>query len=278
MAFRAVITDLDGTLFNEFHEVSEYTAETLRLLRKKGIPIVFATGRPHPDVFHTVDNCGLEGGYLITSNGARVFDPQRRVIASHDLEPDVVAELLAIKLDDEDAAAFAGEKQPLFTANMYQHEAWVTNHGLERMLTAYPRSGFRYEEVDLTTHPRDGVHAVFYVGKEEVLVRLEKVLKREFEGRVEHNLSVRTVLDAVRPGVNKGKALCEVAQLLGLSEKDFIAFGDGMNDRKMLQLAGKGCIMDNAQARLKEALPQLEVIGRNTEDAVAKKLREVFDL
>ncbi|RNE97787.1 haloacid dehalogenase-like hydrolase [Trypanosoma rangeli] len=274
MSFRAVITDLDGTLFNENHEVSQYTAETLKLLRDKGIPVVFATGRPHPDVLHTIDSCGLEGGYLITSNGARVFDPERHVIASHDVDPDVVAELVTIKLDDEDEDA----EEPLFTVNLYQHEEWVTNHGLERMLAAYPKSGFRYKEDDLTKRPLDGVHAVFYVGKEEVLLRLEKILEKRFEGRVEHNLSLHFILDAVRPGVNKGRALCEVAQLMGLSENDFIAFGDGMNDRKMLQQAGKGCLVANAHPRLKEALPQLEVIGTNREDGVAKKLREVFGL
>ena len=36
-----------------------------------------------------------------------------------------------------------------------------------------------------------------------------------------------------------------------VSVKDCIAFGDGMNDVEMLSWAGKGCIMKDADIRLK---------------------------
>ncbi|PBJ72206.1 haloacid dehalogenase-like hydrolase [Trypanosoma cruzi] len=274
MTYLAVVTDLDGTLLNEHHSISEYTAETLRLLKSKGIAIIFATGRAYFDVFHTVEKCDLHGGYLITSNGARVFDPQRRAIVTHDLDPDVVSELINIKLDDENQDA----EDSLFATNFYRHEEWLTNRGSEKMLAAYAGSGFRYKEMDLNKCPHDGVHAVFFSGKHEVLLRVEKVLESRFQGKAEHSMSHPLVLDTVRWGVNKGNAMCEVAQLLGISAKEIISFGDGMNDLKMLQMAGKGCVMGNAQSRLKEALPHLEVIGCNTEDGVARKLRAVFDL
>ncbi|EKF38481.1 haloacid dehalogenase-like hydrolase, putative [Trypanosoma cruzi marinkellei] len=274
MTYRAVVTDLDGTLLNEHHSISEYTAETLRLQKKKGIAIIFATGRAYFDVFHTVEKCGLHGGYLITSNGARVFDPERRAIVTHDMDPDVVSELINIKLENEDHDT----EDSLFATNFYRHEEWITNRGSEKMLEAYAGSGFRYKEMDLNMCPHDGIHAVFFTGKHEVLLRVEKILESRFQGKAEHTMSNPRVLDTVRWGVNKGNAMCEVVQLLGINEKETIAFGDGMNDFKMLQMAGKGCVMGNAQSRLKEALPQLEVIGCNTEDGVARKLRAIFDL
>ena len=52
-----------------------------------------------------------------------------------------------------------------------------------------------------------------------------------------------------------------MAELMQHSAKDAIAFGDGMNDKEMLQMAGKGCIMENAHQTLKDLLPNMEVIG-----------------
>ncbi|ORC89801.1 haloacid dehalogenase-like hydrolase [Trypanosoma theileri] len=294
MPFRAVITDLDGTLLDAHHNISAYTFETLQLLKEKGIPLIFATGRPFPDVLHTIDACGLQGGYIITSNGARIHDPERRIVVSHDLDPAVVKELVQLTLDGDDddddnnnvsedgttKDADAKKKSPpAFSTNMYRHDEWVTNYGVERMLAAYARSGFSYKVVEeLHTYPSDGVHEVFYVGPHEKLIKLENVLQRRFEGCGEHSFSLPTIVDFVPPGVHKGSAMAHVASLLNIDVADIIAFGDGMNDYKMLAAAGKGCVMQNGQQRLKEALPHLEIIGSNTEDAVAKKLREVFEL
>ena len=49
-----------------------------------------------------------------------------------------------------------------------------------------------------------------------------------------------------------------------------------MNDKEMLTLAGKGCIMQNAHQLLKDALPHMEVIGSNQDDAVARYLRSKY--
>ncbi|EBW6088603.1 sugar/pyridoxal phosphate phosphatase YigL, partial [Salmonella enterica subsp. enterica serovar Enteritidis] len=50
----------------------------------------------------------------------------------------------------------------------------------------------------------------------------------------------------------------------------------GMNDAEMLSMAGKGCIMANAHQRLKDLLPELEVIGTNADNAVPHYLRRLF--
>ena len=40
-----VVFDLDGTLLNKGSRISSYTADTLGLMRAKGIPYTVATGR-----------------------------------------------------------------------------------------------------------------------------------------------------------------------------------------------------------------------------------------
>ena len=57
---------------------------------------------------------------------------------------------------------------------------------------------------------------------------------------------------------------------------NILAFGDGFNDLDMLSKVGKGIIMGNASEKLKKALPNNEVIGLNSEDAVAKYLEKLY--
>ena len=47
-----------------------------------------------------------------------------------------------------------------------------------------------------------------------------------------------------------------------------------MNDKSMLEYAGKGIIMGNAVEELKNALPYNEVTGQNTEDSVARYIEK----
>jgi hypothetical protein len=49
-----------------------------------------------------------------------------------------------------------------------------------------------------------------------------------------------------------------------------------MNDLEMLEVAGTGILMANADPRLKEALPHLEEIGSNREESVARYLEDLF--
>ncbi|EBQ6113434.1 HAD-IIB family hydrolase, partial [Salmonella enterica subsp. enterica serovar Enteritidis] len=110
----------------------------------------------------------------------------------------------------------------------------------------------------------------------EKLVALEAKIRVRFGNKVNVSFSLRSCLEVMAGGVSKGEALQQVAESLGYRLNDCIAFGDGMNDREMLEMAGKGCIMAGAHQRLKDILPEMEVIGSNADDAVAHYLRRLY--
>lgn len=69
-----------------------------------------------------------------------------------------------------------------------------------------------------------------------------------------------------------------MCELLQIKPDEVAAFGDGMNDESMLHIAGKAFVMGNAPFQLHKAVPDAEVIDTNSNDGVAKKLIELFDL
>ena len=88
--------------------------------------------------------------------------------------------------------------------------------------------------------------------------------------------SMEQCLEIMPKHVSKGYAIKEIAKLENINIDEIIAFGDGFNDLEMLSIVGKGCIMGNASEKLKNALPNNEIIGLNHEDAVAKYLEKLY--
>lgn len=267
LPFRAVASDLDGTLLNPEHTVGEFTIQTLNQLEQMGVDIVLATGRNHTDVASIIETIGAERAAMITSNGARVRDLKGNLLYRNDLPEEIALAVYQTPFDDTKVCI-----------NTYQDEGWFINKDVPA-LKAFHKDSISYEVVDFKTHHGRGVEKIFFIGKTpEDLVEVEAYLRANFGEITTIVYSALSCLEVMNKGVSKGDALAHL-----LAERDYdvehcIAFGDGMNDVEMLSGVGKGCIMQTADVRLKEACPQLEVIGANREESVARKLRAVFEL
>ena len=64
--------------------------------------------------------------------------------------------------------------------------------------------------------------------------------------------------------VNKGSALQYFLRYFDAKPSELIAFGDGMNDKEMLELAGYSYAMENAEPALKK-IAKYEAPSNNTD-------------
>ncbi len=71
--------------------------------------------------------------------------------------------------------------------------------------------------------------------------------------------------------VSKGKALKYIAERIGVDVKDFVAIGDSENDIEMLEVAGLGIAVANADLKLKEVADI--VTSRPDGDGVVEALK-----
>lgn len=93
MAIRLIALDLDGTLLNSQKQISKETLETLSEAAQKGILIVPCTGRLYKTVPEAV-KCLPFVRYMITVNGARIYDHQKGTVLYQEEIPIEVAEHL----------------------------------------------------------------------------------------------------------------------------------------------------------------------------------------
>lgn len=266
--FRAIVSDLDGTLLNHEHRVGRFTIETLEKLANLGVDIIFATGRNYPDLSHIVRKLAINQAMLITANGARANLLSGEQLISHYLPEETAFALMQIPFDPERVCL-----------NSYQGEDWFMNKDIPEFKAFYQESGYCYQVVDFSRHHGRQTEKVFFIGKEpEDVFPIEQQIRAQFGDSVHLTYSAPYCIEVMTKGVCKANTLAELVKMRGYELKDCLVFGDGMNDLEMLSLAGKGCIMRNGDPRLKAALPHNEVIGLNRDEAVASYIRAVFGI
>lgn len=267
--FKAIISDLDGTLLNGEHQLGQFTIETLEKLAEQGVDIYLATGRNYPDVIEIIQKINVKEAMLVTSNGARTNFLSGEQVSSHYLDEAIARDLL-------NNVPFNPKQVCL---NSFQADDWYINVDVPQLRAFHKDSGFCYQVVDFSTHQFSQTEKVFYISRTpEDLMPIEQYITQTYGEQVKLTYSTPQCLEVMHPEVNKANALRTLIERRGYQLSDCIAFGDGMNDVEMLSQAGKGCVMGNADPRLKAVLAQNETIGNYKHEAVASYLRAIFGI
>ena len=87
-----------------------------------------------------------------------------------------------------------------------------------------------------------------------------------------------SILDLLPPGVSKGWALERMAARLGVDREETMAIGDNWNDVDMLEWAGQGVLMGNADLELRTMakLSGWTLAPPNDQDGVAVVLEQML--
>jgi len=89
------------------------------------------------------------------------------------------------------------------------------------------------------------------VGDPEALDALEPRMKERFGGRLHISKSLPYFLEFALAGVTKGSGLQFLADRMGFTAAQTVAFGDGENDVELVEWGGYGVAVENAHAKVK---------------------------
>ncbi len=258
--FKVIITDLDGTLLNNKHQISEYTKAVFQQLHDQKYLIIVATGRHHLDAMPLLEDFGCPF-YLVTSNGGRIHSPEKELIYSFDIKSEAIKSILDLDINPE------------FTTVLFKEKVWQTNRENKKLNSFQTVMNYPFEIVDFkTVEDLSAIKLFFTHNDHHRLVELKDEIMKNHSDEFHAAFSLPFCLEFMDKSVDKSVA---IAKILGIENHTFaesIAFGDGFNDERMLIAAGKSLIMENAAESFKKKLPQLEVISSNEKDGVASYL------
>jgi len=235
---RLLAFDLDGTTITEHKYLSPENREALIRVGEKGVVLVPATGRMKS--FLPEEIAGLPGvRYVITSNGAAVYDLKESRAVYRRLIPNEKARQVQAVLDEYDIYVEYYRDGGAITKRGYPELA-RTHFGLPKSKWHFVE-GKRYSLIEdfskmlaETGLCPEKINLPYLKGglRAELWERLEKLGGLRLTSSIPDNIEINDT------GAHKGAAVLALAERLGIGREEIMAAGDNGNDVTMLEAAG----------------------------------------
>lgn len=271
------ITDLDGTLLRSNATLSNYSRDTINNLMKNGMNFTFATARSIESAKPIMKELDIKLP-VITANGAFLTDfKTHRHIHVNEIEKGVKKRALEI--------IHSNSCEPFMSShNDGSDNLYFSSINCEGMNIFY---NDRVEKKDRRLKKTEDLHGKLF---EQVVtfnvindfIKIEK-LAADLESELGDSLEIHYSEDMYLRGwcwltaqskyATKENGIRLLKEFSGLSSSRVIAFGDNVNDIKMIKSADVGVAVENALDEVK--LSAEVVIGENDSDSVANYLLSV---
>lgn len=269
---RLVGLDLDGTVFTDAKKITPRTKKAIITAIANGVTVVPATGRPVvgiPKEFTEIP--GVR--YLLGSNGASVYDQETETFLVHECmdQETVLAAMRVFSKEDCSFEVYVDgvphiKREELVRAEHFYPNPFIRSYVLKTRVPENNLEIFLMEDgrgVEKINMSFPSVHA-----KEKAMPLLEKL------SNVNGVCGLPNNLELSRSDVDKGEGLLALARCLGLQREGTLSCGDSENDLAMIQKAGIGVAMGNAEVRVKENA-DFVLSYTNEQEGVAWLLEEI---
>jgi Cof subfamily protein (haloacid dehalogenase superfamily) len=269
--FAVAAVDIDDTLVGPDGVISAANAAALARLVAEGTMVVLASGRSHANMLPFHRALDLPHGPIISSQGAVVQESDTgEVRFARAMSPEHVADVTR----DGRGRGFAVQFYRPSGVHVETRTRWTD---FDQRRNAEPHRQVR----DLLatgaggTVP-DDVVKIIWLGDPDAITDAVEEAHARHHGALTVTRTDPPYLEFSAANVTKATALAAVADALGVSQADVVAFGDGNNDAAMLAWAGLGVAMPHASASALAAADRVAPAG-DLETALARAVDMVLE-
>jgi len=267
MNYKLIAMDLDGTLLNDQKVITEKTKAALMAAQERGIRLALASARPSPGLFKERDALRLQEyeGVLMSYNGGRIVDAETgRVLFETSMDMEETKQVLR-RLEKLPVTPILDDGALFYVTSKDGYKVDYECRNNNMVCTEVPNLAdfldFAPIKILMSVQPEE-LEAV----QAQIAVFLPPSLT-----------VVQTAafyLEVIPRVINKGQGIRDICGVLGIDPAEVISFGDAANDIPMLQAAGMGVAMGNAQEAVKAAADL--ITGSNNEDGIAAALEKLL--
>lgn len=243
--YKLIAFDVDDTLLTTEKVISPKTKQALLNAQKNGIKLCVASGRlpygvkPYAEELDVLNN----GGYYLGFNGGAVLNSGNELIGTTYLDSKYIEPVYEV-LRPTNVTTMVHKGDIIYAdrkVNDYTH--------IEPDVIGLPLNLVD----DIAEFVDWKLHKILLCGEPGELKEVESKLKAKFADDVDIYLSAPWFLEVMPNGVNKGLGVEKVCADMGISMDEVMAFGDNYNDIPMLEMAGLGIAMGNAEDEVKNS-------------------------
>lgn len=241
---KMIVTDLDDTLLNDERKISAYSRSIITSVQNKGILFIIATARSFPAAAVAIKDINPDWG--IYNNGALAISKVSNRVAVP-ITATVANCLLTELVNDIKVKTIKVSA----VQNEYASKIGLKKNGISYKYTDF-NSGLNEDVYKIMVKTAIGFTPQFYATKYD----LKCYLTRD-----------QATYVYVNKCADKMSAIQMVAEQEQIPIEQIVAFGDDVNDIKMLEGCGVGVAVSNALPTLYNVAVQ--ICGSNKNDGVA---------
>lgn len=259
--YKILASDLDNTALLDGH-LTEVNKQAIQKACNAGMEFVAVTGRGLSAV--AADFYDIEGfNYAITSNGACISNVRTgEIIRRFTVTEENTEKLLRIGLEKGAAFEIFVDGRAYVSEEYYADPA---GYGMPERLVSYIKYA-RTPIPDIIGYIREHMgqidNFVYVVKNAEMHKAVADAVREQCPDSFIVDCDHQWV-EVMNVNCNKGNGLKILAEFLGISRNEIVAFGDGDNDIEMLEYAGTSIAMGNASKKLKAVADRI-TLGVNS--------------
>lgn len=264
---KCVSIDLDGTLLDDHHQISEANRNVIRKLKQHHIDVILNTGRQYADVIKVRGVKELELP-IFCLNGSMMYDETGKLLYETEISLDLYQTLLQT-LQKLEVGVLVYTNQGGFpgTLPLLRGKSWDEIQAL-----------FDQQDYEAILHLKDlKIYKLVAVVDETQLEKIDKVKEvlRKQE-TISFSSSFPNNCEITSSEAQKGKAIRRYENLRNLTFNEVYSFGDGGNDITQFEVSTRSFAMENAPEEIKKRAS--DITKSNNDDGVAYAIEEILKL
>jgi len=264
---KCVSIDLDGTLLDDHHQISEANRNVIQKLKEHHIDVILNTGRQYADVIK-VDGVKELELPIFCLNGSMMYDETGNLLYETQISLELYQTLLkALQSLEVGVLVYTNQGGFPGTLPMLRGKAWDEIQAL-----------FDQQDYEAILQLKDvKIYKLIAVVDETQLDRIDKVkeaLKKH--DTISFSSSFPNNCEITSSEAQKGKAIRRYENLRNHSFDEVYSFGDGGNDVTQFEVSTRSFAMENAPEEIKKRAS--DITKSNNESGVAYAIEEILKL
>ncbi|MFL0249723.1 Cof-type HAD-IIB family hydrolase [Clostridium neuense] len=277
MKYKLLCLDMDGTVLSDEKKVTKENLDAIKAAHSLGVKIAICTGRLFANARVYADMFGIKAP-IIASNGAYIRDKDSdEVIYKSVLGKEKSKQLYSI-VEKYGFLLFFNECDCVISTKKFDDNKNIYVK-MNKELPEDRRVRLVYTENMQDTIEKEGdeILKCICIDREAIKNNNYDKLNAAREeikkvGGFEIASSFRDNFEVMCSGVSKGSAVKVLADFYGIKQEEVMCIGDNENDLSMIEYAGMGVAMGNAEESVKKVSNY--ITDTNNNSGVAKAINK----
>ena len=268
--YNLVVSDLDRTFITRNNKVPDFNIEIVDKIRKKGVKFCVATGRSYDAIIHILQSINTNNSdeeYSIILNGSVIVtNKSKKIIYFNGINYSLSLKIFELGKNYDIMIMF------------YTIDYCYCYKPINEIIKIKNIINEKYIIIDNIENLKNEKIAkiVFCKYDRDYLEKIGNEIIKLFKDEIEISFSSEKYLEINIKGANKGSSLIFLSNYLNINISQVIAIGDNDNDLPMIENAGLGICVANANDNVKKKCDY--ICQNNNENGGVKEALEKFIL